>query len=92
MLGCVLLAIEMVLVVIAPPIGIPLVLLTLVAMLVIGAARGAMTIGRTAAPLDEPQPPVATPERCPVCSYPITDPAQSLVFRGATYHRSCWRG
>lgn len=46
MLGCILLAVELVIAILAPVIGIPLLLLTILAMVVVAVLRGGIGVGR----------------------------------------------
>lgn len=84
-MGCVVLLLCLIVAIIAPPIGIPLLLVVLAVMLLTGAGRAMLGLGRTVAKATAP------PEQCPVCGEPITDPATAVTFQGKRYHGGCWK-
>lgn len=84
-MGCVVLLLCLIVALINPFIGIPLLLIVLVVMLLTGAGRAMLGLGRTVAKVAAPAEP------CPVCQEPITDPATAVTYQGARYHGACWK-
>lgn len=98
MLGCILLAIELLIAVFAPFVGIPLILITLAVMVVVGVARGAGKAAGAAAAAasrgaERPEPSRAIPAgalKCARCGLSIYDATESVSYRGESYHPECW--
>lgn len=89
MVGCVVLLLELILVFIAPVVGVPLLIITLIIFAILYAAKGG---GAAARALTEGKPPAegapAGPILCAVCRAPITGEALTWPD-GRLTHRTC---
>lgn len=95
MLGCILLVLELILPVFMPIIGIPLLIVTVLALLLVGALRGALGLGRMVGPKESPPARAAKatdapagPPICPGCGQVVWEGKRASD--GALYHAPCF--
>lgn len=81
-----LLAIELVIAILMPIVGIPLILATLAVMLLTGALKGVLGLARGPANARTP-----TFRYCAECGLELAGRAEPVWVGGAPFHQECWR-